>query len=335
MGSEKKTTLLFEGTRYMIKYPDTVREKNNELSYVNNQFSEHLGCEIFRSCGFDVQETILGTFPINGAPKVVVACKDFTQDGAILHEFTKLGNAVANTGEKFKTSIENIDTIIDQCSQIVDKDKIKAKFWDMFIVDTLIGNSDRHLDNWGLLEIDKSVRFAPIYDCGSSLAPLRSDEKMKELLANPAAFKNEEYNVISCYSMSNKRIFYHEIYKNPPKALSEAVKRIVPKIDMGKICNIITTTEGMSPVRKEYILKAIAIRYEQILTPALKRELTVVQQEYTNSMFENHDTEQSKNSSTMDEWKKMIQQRRSQENASEYGESPRSTDRGVNKGERE
>jgi hypothetical protein len=94
-GSEKKITLLFNGDIYMIKFPDPIRAKNNELSYMNNQFSEHMGCRIFNACGFLTQETVLGTYTDkSGKNKTVVGCKDFTRDGVTLHEFSKFGNSV-------------------------------------------------------------------------------------------------------------------------------------------------------------------------------------------------------------------------------------------------
>ena len=105
----------------------------------------------------------------------------------------------------------------------------------MFIVDALIGNRDRHFGNWGLLE--------------------------KECC----------YNVTSCYHMNDKRIFYHEIFKDPPRDLEEAIIRIVPLISMEKIDAIIDATPQMSDVRKEYLKKSVEIRYTQILLPALKR----------------------------------------------------------------
>jgi hypothetical protein len=61
LGSEKKITMIYNGEVYMLKFPDPIREKNNDLSYINNQFSEHIGCCIFKDCGFSVQETVLGT----------------------------------------------------------------------------------------------------------------------------------------------------------------------------------------------------------------------------------------------------------------------------------
>ena len=67
----------------MLKYPDPVRagKFKNAISYKNNQFSEHIGCQIFKACGFKVQDTLLGYFTdkVTGKRKLVVACKDFTQ----------------------------------------------------------------------------------------------------------------------------------------------------------------------------------------------------------------------------------------------------------------
>ena len=59
-GYEKKTTILYQGKRYMLKHPDPVREGKfkGALSYKNNQFWEHIGCQIFKSCGFEVQDIL-------------------------------------------------------------------------------------------------------------------------------------------------------------------------------------------------------------------------------------------------------------------------------------
>ena len=272
-GSEAKTTVAYDGEVYMIKYPDPIREKKNVLSYMNNQYSEHIGCSIFRSCGMKTQDTALGYYTdINGKKKIVVGCKDFTIDGAKLYEFSKFGHQILVEG-KPGVSIESVVEVVNRSSLIKDKEATLEKFWDMFVIDALIGNSDRHFDNWGILVKEDDVSFAPVYDCGSALAALLSDEQMEELMRNPVAFKNEEYNVFSCYYMDGKRIFYHGIFQSPPEKLEEAIKRIVPKIDMGKVHSIIDSVPGMSDTRKKYLKSAVDIRYEQILAPALRRLL--------------------------------------------------------------
>lgn len=42
-GSEKKFAIFYNSAAYMIKEPDHIREKTNQLSYMNNTFSEHIG----------------------------------------------------------------------------------------------------------------------------------------------------------------------------------------------------------------------------------------------------------------------------------------------------
>ena len=141
----------------------------------------------------------------------------------------------------------------------------------MFVVDTLIGNTDRHYDNWGVLtKPDGSVSFSPIYDCGSSLGCLLSDDFMEKNI-NSLEFKNLEFNVCSVYSYKGKRVFYHNIYKDMPKGLANALLRIYPKIKIDNINKIIEDTEGLSNIRKEYIKKSIACRYNEILRSAYKK----------------------------------------------------------------
>ena len=44
--------------------------ENQELSYTNGCVSEYLGCQIFKSIGIPVQETLLGTYTKNGKEKI-------------------------------------------------------------------------------------------------------------------------------------------------------------------------------------------------------------------------------------------------------------------------
>jgi hypothetical protein len=274
-GSEVKTAVMYENDVYMLKYPDPIREKRNVLSYMNNQFSEHIGSSIFRACGFEAQETALGYFNApNGKEKVVVGCKDLTQNGGTLIEFSIFENQTMIEGKR-GTSIESVHEVITHSNLIQNKREILDKFWDMFVIDTLIGNPDRHFDNWGLLEKGGIMTFAPIYDCGSALAALVSNEKMEALLLDPTEMKKQEYNITSVYYFCGKRIFCHEIFNNPPKDLIEAIKRTVPGIDMEKICGIVDSTPIMPEVRKAYLKQAMCLRYDQILAPALKRTRTV------------------------------------------------------------
>ncbi len=271
-GSEKKKKIVYENKIYLLKFPDPIRDKGNTLSYMNNQFSEYIGCHIMESLGISVQRTIMGIYDENFKKKIVVACEDFTDSDNELVEFTKLANSVTKIDNKFKCNIEDIYSVIDNTKIIKNKEEIIKSFWDMFVADALIGNPDRHLDNWGLLYNIKtnSYIFSPIYDCGSCLHALFSNEKKEKILANKIEMKNVAYNIKSAYSMNHRRIFYSEIFKNPPRDLKDAILRIAPRIDMGKINAIIDSVPAISNVDKQFFKESIKIRKELIIDKALK-----------------------------------------------------------------
>lgn len=271
-GSEKKKKIVYENKIYLLKFPDPIRDKGNTLSYMNNQFSEYIGCHIMESLGISVQRTIMGIYDENFKKKIVVACEDFTDSDNELVEFTKLANSVTKIDNKFKCDIEDIYSVIDNTKIIKNKEEIIKSFWDMFVADALIGNPDRHLDNWGLLYNIKtnSYIFSPIYDCGSCLHALFSNEKKEKILANKIEMKNVAYNIKSAYSMNHRRIFYSEIFKNPPRDLKDAILRIAPRIDMGKINAIIDSVPAISNVDKQFFKESIKIRKELIIDKALK-----------------------------------------------------------------
>ena len=265
-GSELKATYIINGEKYMVKMPDPIRKKTLDLGYMNNQYSEYIGCHIFESVGIPVQKTMLVKLNKDGKEKIAVACKDFLNSGEELIEISNVSLSLS-TEKKYKISIEDVYEIINKMSvnYKLDENKLISNFWDMFVVDTLIGNTDRHFGNWGFIKKDDIISFAPVYDCGSSLHPLLSENEQIKLMSDSIAFKNSSYNIASVYTMNNKKIFYHEIFKNPPVDLKEAIKRIVPKIDMEKIKGIIGSTEGLSKTQKEYYFKDILLRKEEIL----------------------------------------------------------------------
>lgn len=276
-GSENKLSLIYDNRRYMVKFPDPIRQKDNSLSYMHNVFSEDIGCKIFKVLGFDTQNTFLATYRLqSGKQKIVVACEDFTQDGGTLIEFSKLAlQNVENGSVRTQAEIENIMDTLRYSNGISDRNASIARFWDMFIVDGLIQNRDRNLDNWGFIQNDDGgLNLAPIYDCGSSLSPLITEEIMRERLLNEAVFKREEYNVYSSFRHHHKRILFSEIMKNPKKELKSSILKLVPiiKDNMTKINQIIEDTPKITDIHKDYLKKGLTLRLENILLKSYKQQ---------------------------------------------------------------
>ena len=148
-GSEKKKTLIYNNKKYLVKFPDPIREKNKNISYKNNVFSEYVGSNIFKIIGFETQNTILGKYNYNVKEKIVCACEDFTDNNQILYEFENLALST-NPDKKIETEIKDSIEILEESQKLINVDEAKEKFGDMFIIDSIIGNTDRHNGNWGL-----------------------------------------------------------------------------------------------------------------------------------------------------------------------------------------
>lgn len=86
-GSEKKKTLIYDNKKYLVKFPNPIKNNYKNTSYINNTFSEYIGSNIFKIIGFKTQNTILGTYKYKQKIKIVCACEDFTDNENVLYEF--------------------------------------------------------------------------------------------------------------------------------------------------------------------------------------------------------------------------------------------------------
>lgn len=261
-GSEKKKTLIYNNKKYLVKFPDPIREKNKNISYINNAFSEYIGSNIFKIVGFEVQNTILGTYNYNGKEKIVCACEDFTDENHILYEFENIALSV-NPDKKIETELEDIIEVINVITKTIKVKELKEKFWDMFIIDSLIGNKDRHNGNWGILlnKITNISEFAPIYDCGSCLNSTLSDSEIENL--SETEIKDLAINTYSCIKENGKKInaiSYIKSLKNSD--CNNAIFRVFDKINLNKIEEFINNVEGITNIRKEFYKKIIKLRYK-------------------------------------------------------------------------
>ena len=262
-GSEKKKTLIYNDHKYLVKFPDPIREKNKNISYINNAFSEYIGSNIFKIVGIKTQNTILGKYQYNGKEKIVCACEDFTDEKHVLYEFENLALST-NPDKKIETELNDIMEVIEE-SKMINNIETKEKFWDMFVIDSLIGNTDRHNGNWGFLlnKTTGKVSFSPIYDCGSCLNPMLEDEEIENM--SQIELKNLAINCYSCIKENGKKINYMSyIRQMQNEECNNAIKRLFSNINIEEINKFIDNIECISNIRKDFYKKIIEQRYEII-----------------------------------------------------------------------
>jgi len=270
-----KICVMYENEQYMLKFP-AKPTKNKELSYSNSCISEYIGCKIFESIGIPVQKTILGTYTTSkGVIKVVVGCKDFATDGKVLQDFASLKNQIIDSERNgYGTELNDILQTFEEQKAIAPQ-LLSERFWDMFIVDALIGNWDRHNGNWGFLYDDKTdeMTLAPVFDCGSCLFPQADEDMMKKIIADDKEINSRIFDTpTSAIKHKDARINYYKFISSfENKDCSLALRRIGSKIDMDIISNIIDKMESITELQKQFYKVMLKARKERIIDFSLEK----------------------------------------------------------------
>lgn len=263
-----KRCVVYNGEMYMVKFPpySTI---NKDISYANSCISEYIGCHIFESVGIPVQSTLLGIYQVNGNEKIVVACKDFTSPHIVLQDFASLKNQVIDTPRQGSgTELSVILSSINE-QTVYDPHVLSEHFWNVFIIDALIGNWDRHNGNWGFLydTINDTHTLAPIYDCGSALYPQMDEALMESVLMDKSEMDLRIYErPLSAILQNGKKIKYFAFISSLEEPeCNEALKRMAPKIDLNKIYQIIDDTPFISDLQKRFYRQILTLRKERII----------------------------------------------------------------------
>ncbi len=264
-----KISIIYNGEQYMLKFP-ALATRNQEIIYSNSCISEYLGCEIYESVGIPVQKTVLGTYTTEkSGKKVVVACKDFTSFGVVLQDFASLKNQIIDSERNgYGTDLEDLTSVFMKQTAL-DPAEISERFWDMFIIDALIGNWDRHNGNWGFLYDTKndSLVLAPVFDCGSSLYPQADESMIEKVLNSRQEIHHRVFNIpVSAIQFKGKKINYYEFVSSlQNEECNRALERLVPRIDMKRIDKIVDEIPIISDRQKIFYKTMLSERMEKIL----------------------------------------------------------------------
>ncbi|MDR2712296.1 MAG: CRISPR-associated helicase Cas3' [Clostridiales bacterium] len=313
-----KDAVIYEGDLWMIKYPKTTRDlQNPQISYTTSPLSEYLGSKIYEALGIPVHETILGirNNKVVVACKDFTRIHDEGElrgvsglwPGKQLIPFHDLKNSFMSSDLESYSGTGS-ETLLDEVlATIAGQEDLKAipgvneRFWDMFVVDAFIGNNDRNNGNWGLLLDQRNYQsygsvfsLAPVYDNGNAFFNKRSLSQMTSRINNEKAMQDDAYKSPKCAykyrGLDNEghRInpfFYITQMEN--KDLNAAVVRFVNKVDMDIIREIIYNipeSEGnfavMPDMQKEFYLKLMQMRLNDVIAPAAKEIMSNLEQVY-------------------------------------------------------
>lgn len=259
-GSEKKIGIYIDGYEYMLKF-----QKKTAFGLRNNHISEYLGCKIYTALGFNAQEVYLGTYKGEN----VVACKDFVVDGYQFVPFNDVGESSLEIDkEKYQYSYEDIIELLESNKKLTNVQETIDIFFDMYIVDALLGNFDRHGGNWGFLKKDNKYILSPIFDNGSCLFPAMVDENMMKQIINSEEEINKRIYTFptSQIKLNGEKSSYFKIINSLQfNECNNALTRIHERINLNQIDKLIDSNELLSEIHKKFYKTIIHKRYEKII----------------------------------------------------------------------
>ena len=144
------------------------------------------------------------------------------------------------------------------------------------MLDAWVANQDRHHQNWGAVLHDRSLRLAPTFDHGASLARNLEDEERKDRLTTRDQNRSVEHFA------GRARSGFYSSNKDGKTMLALDVFRRFAKFDvqaagiwLGKLSGIKQTAvdailaeippQRMSPVTREFTLKLLMINQRRLL----------------------------------------------------------------------
>lgn len=283
----RKLGIKMNGNDYILKFPKTTRnlQSKTSISYTTSPLSEYIGSHIYEILGYDVQQTELGV----KAGKLVVACKDFTDNKHVLREFREIKNYY---NEKLEDMLEVSISSSDDDAHYTSLDALMIhlkynpilqgvegctqRFWDCAVIDGIINNNDRNNGNWGLLQNieDNSYRLAPIFDNGGSFNNKLGEEEFINRLNSGDAMVKSALNTVTSYALNDKILTYKNLLEidNPDLKISKSKISDLLNEKIGLIRNFINdipeAEDGISIIsnhQKEFYIKSMSLRIEHLL----------------------------------------------------------------------
>lgn len=245
-GSESKCGVTINGIRYILK-----RQKK----FWNNVTCEHVASTVINVLGGNAHETALAVED----GELVVLCRDFTQYIGDFHTIRAVHTSSFDT-DRHKREYY-FDDVVYGLSKLKDCDveSVVKRFLEMYVYDTILGNTDRHQGNWGICYTPKGKVFSPIFDNGACLFP------------------RSKYSDISCswikeriYVWPNSKIMfdrrerssYVQVWKD--KRLPEYAIDYANSLDISKAIDWIYSTD-LTDVQKWFYSAIIWYRYNVII----------------------------------------------------------------------
>ena len=232
--------------------------------------SEKLSYEIAKILGYKCAHIELAQ-DMNGKKGVLNFL--FTKENEQHFDASEFLNITGKSRKEFYT-LDNIQKVLNG----IDK-KLFLKFIKIMVFDALVGETDRHEENWGLtLHNNKYYTISPLYDNGTNLLrEFKNEMFSKEYFLNPPRKDFEKYiwKGKACIYTTDKQKYklfdlVKELLKREPTIVKKELRNL-KKLTPRRIIYIVNRIPSnyITTKHKEFIIKYL-LRRKEILQNLLE-----------------------------------------------------------------
>ena len=180
--------------------------------------------------------------------------------------------------DRRKGKLHNFKTLLEILTENINHhDLWHSELIKMFLFDALIGNTDRHQDNWGIVTIDGKKRLAPAFDNGTAWGHEIIEGNLAIQLAKIETYIRNGRHHIRIKQKSIKRLNHLDYVKLLIKIDPKSIEIIKPILEFTKnqitdIFNeatefnkLIKDPYKLSDHRVEFMTKLLLLRQVKIL----------------------------------------------------------------------
>ncbi len=238
-------------------------------------FSEKISCELARIIGVESAKIDLGTYEGTlGSISYLIndKSKESLIEGVTLiskyrknYDTFKLMDLDLNEYYSFEMILESIEPY-----------GLKNNFFKVIVFDYIIGNSDRHHSNWGILESNNEIRFCPIYDNGSSLCCYVKESDIKSKINDNQWFNSivgsKSKSIIRLDKTKKSKPTHKEVVQylseNYYKDTVDFVINIKERLNKETISNVIEeySYNILTEERKSFLKRYLTKKVEELIS---------------------------------------------------------------------
>ncbi|MGE6665898.1 HipA domain-containing protein [Paenibacillus xylanexedens] len=284
----------------LFKLPVSLTSGNKIIEEVTGEmWSEKLASDIGKVLGFNVHKVDIGC--VEASP---VFFRDYYLDEARFQGVSLIYGALCHSfiEEDLESLIEGADMIME-FDDSYDRQRLKGNkeiysyqlllklfaqrnmlddLYKMIIFDTLIGNTDRHQDNFGIVrdEVSSRISFAPFYDNSSSLGRELPERRIELMFKDKQMFHSYLFNKKASPQIrwghieDNRKMNFFEFLKKVIQISPEIKKYASSLLQLTdtKIYQCINEIPYvvMSDIQKEFVNRFLVVRRDLMLEELLK-----------------------------------------------------------------